>query len=93
VSNWFQQELADEVIAGTDRYLSYLKRPRFEFYELERDPFELQNLVGQLNASQTIELERMQTHLYQWMREQNDQGVQTEMAVCQRKGFSHRGCP
>ena len=93
VSKWFQQELADEVTAGTDRYLSYLKRPRLEFYDLERDPFELQNLVGQLNASQTIELERMQTHLYQWMRAQNDQGVQTEMAVCQRKGFSHRGCP
>jgi uncharacterized sulfatase len=85
--------LADEVEAGTDRYLNYLKRPKREFYDLERDPFELHNLAGQLNATQTNELERMQTHLHQWMREQNDQGVQTEMAVCQRKGFSHRGCP
>ena len=92
-STWFQQELADEVEAGTDRYLNYLKRPKREFYDLERDPFELHNLAGQLNATQTNELERMQTHLHQWMREQNDQGVQTEMAVCQRKGFSHRGCP
>lgn len=92
-STWFQEALAEEKSAGGHHYLRYIQRPDIEFYDLIRDPFELDNLVEKLSPAEAFQLEQMRARLHAWMLQQNDRGIETEMAVCQRKGFSHRGCP
>jgi N-sulfoglucosamine sulfohydrolase len=92
-STWFQEAWEEEKSAGGHHYSRYIHRPNIEFYDLTRDPFELNNLIEKLSPAETLQLEEMRARLHAWMLHQNDLGVETEMAACQRKGFSHRGCP
>jgi hypothetical protein len=39
------------------------------------------------------EIITLKSHLSNWMAQQGDLGLETEMAVCDKKGFSHRRCP
>ena len=52
---------------------SYLRRPRFELYNLADDPGELQNLAE--NPAHKQRLEHMQSRMRQWQRDTNDPWV------------------
>jgi len=49
------------------------KRPTEEFYDLENDPFEINNLAG--DPKYKTELEHLKTALYEKMEEVNDPGL------------------
>lgn len=57
----------------------YLKRPAIEFYDLDRDPFELNNLAE--NPTYRREIRKMDGVLKSWMKQQGDLGHVTEMTV------------
>ena len=57
----------------------YLKRPATEFYDLDRDPFELNNLAE--NHIYRREIRKMEGVLKSWMKQQGDLGHETEMTV------------
>jgi arylsulfatase A-like enzyme len=48
-------------------------RPTEELYDLQSDPFEINNLAA--NSKYTKQLEKMRTILYNWMAETNDLGL------------------
>ncbi|MEX2169103.1 MAG: sulfatase [Pirellulales bacterium] len=57
----------------------YHRRPAEELYDLESDPHEQSNLVG--DASYTQVVAELRTELDEWMREQGDEGIITETDV------------
>ena len=62
---------------------AYHYRPAVEFYNMEEDPLEMNNLAGQPN---TIKKEaRLRRELEAWMMAQGDQGMATEMKALKRQ--------
>ena len=51
----------------------FVFRPEFEFYDLQKDPWELRNLAGK--AKYKTKIEEMKRHLEAWMKQQGDKGV------------------
>ena len=88
---WFKQELAQEQKKDRKNYTGYLKRPEYELYDIVSDPFEQKNIINQPSLQK--EVAALKSNLTSWMRQQGDQGIESELAVCERKGFSHRRCP
>ena len=66
------------------RALAYQHRPAVELYDLESDPFELNNLAG--NAELRDVRERLDKELDAWMKQQGDEGMATELRANERKG-------
>ncbi|MCP5433165.1 MAG: sulfatase [Alphaproteobacteria bacterium] len=64
-------EHAGDLIAG------YIKRPEFELYDVQKDPFEFTNLADD-PAYATVKAELL-AKLEAWMKEQGDEGVATEL--------------
>ncbi len=61
----------------------YVRRPGAEFYDLENDPLNLNNLIGESSGSaKRLELEEA---LRVWMLEQGDLGIATEMDAKNRQ--------
>ncbi|MEE3240866.1 MAG: sulfatase [Pseudomonadota bacterium] len=89
-SNWFKEELAEEKKSHNDNYVSYIKRQEFELYDMLEDPFEQNNIINDQKYSSTVAT--LKKELIKWMKQQGDDGIETEMTVCDRKGFNHRGC-
>ena len=89
-SNWFKEELAEEKKSHNDNYVSYIKRQEFELYDMLEDPFEQNNIINDQKYSSTVAT--LKKELVKWMKQQGDDGIETEMTVCDRKGFNHRGC-
>jgi uncharacterized sulfatase len=56
----------------------YHQRPAEELYEVEKDPYELNNLAGK--PEQADRLARFRTELNDWMRSNGDEGLTTEHA-------------
>ncbi len=67
-----------------ERYNFYQRRPEFELYDLEEDPYELENLAGKAQV-RSIQ-EDLKAQLVAWMKQQKDQGKQTEFDALSRKG-------
>lgn len=61
----------------------YQKRPEWELYDCQADPLEMQNLAEQAEYQPVIK--RLQQSLQTWMREQGDQGVETELDAILRQ--------
>lgn len=57
----------------------YTTRPEIEFYDLSRDPDELDNLAGR--SEHAARIGELRDRLLKWMEAQGDRGVQTEMLV------------
>ena len=55
----------------------YRNRPRLEFYDLEKDPWELNNLASQPRYAKRIRA--MQNELELWMEEQGDRGAEMDL--------------
>ena len=54
----------------------YRHRPPVEFYDLEKDPWEMSNLADDPQHKDVIE--KMRRELLAWMQDQGDKGAQTE---------------
>ncbi len=76
-SSWVRDAANDDTAA--ELVGRYLKRPAMEFYDLERDPFELNNLAE--NPTYRKEIRKMDGVLKAWMKQQGDRGHETEMTV------------
>ena len=76
-SSWVRDAEHDDNAA--DLVGRYLKRPAIEFYDLERDPFELNNLAE--NPKYRKNIRKMDGVLKSWMKQQGDLGHETEMTV------------
>ena len=55
----------------------YRNRPKLEFYDLEKDPWELNNLASQPRYAKRIRA--MQNELELWMKEQGDRGAEMDL--------------
>ncbi len=60
----------------------YQRRPEFEFYDLESDPYETTNLIDEPEHEATVE--RLRKELESWMDRQGDLGRETELMAEQR---------
>ena len=87
---WFKDELKLEQKTGQKNYMAYLKRPEYELYNIVKDPFERENIINQPQYQK--EVVALKSHLFEWMKHQGDKGIESELSVCDRKGFSHKRC-
>jgi len=62
----------------------YQHRPAEEFYDLETDPYELNNLAA--DPAHRARMDALGAKLDAWMKQQGDRGVETEMQTLQRQG-------
>ena len=77
--------------AETDPHAEFLttriaKRPAVEFYDINNDPFELNNLAGQATHRKTIAT--MRAALEKWMAQQGDRGAAMDVPF-ERKWREH----
>lgn len=63
----------------------YQSRPEVEFYDIVNDPFELNNLSGKVEYRK--QMEDMRKQLNEWMEQQGDQGLETEMQAHAHKSM------
>lgn len=63
---------------------AYYYRPEIELYNIEEDPLERNNLAGNPEYAKIIT--RLSAKLDEWMTEQGDQGIATEMRAGERQG-------
>ena len=65
------------------RARAYLERPAEELYDITKDPNELQNLASDPAMSRV--LAGLRKELDNWMRQQGDEGIATEMRAKERQ--------
>ena len=56
----------------------WVKRPEIEFYDTEKDPFELKNLANDPKYAKPIK--QLRGKLERWMKQQGDLGIETELS-------------
>ncbi|MEG3659918.1 sulfatase [Arenibacter palladensis] len=78
--DWIQNAKTQEEL---DWVKKYQKRPYEELYDLEKDPFEKNNLAG--NSEMTEVKKELSIVLENWMNKQGDKGVETEMEALNRQ--------
>ena len=61
----------------------YQHRPPEEFYDIVKDPYELNNLAG--DPQHRSMMDSLRKRLEMWMKEQGDMGVETEMQAFSRQ--------
>ena len=64
------KRIADKYAFAGDRYNQYHYRPRLELYDLNNDPFELNNIAGEAEHGEV--LKELLELLKKWMYDQND---------------------
>jgi N-sulfoglucosamine sulfohydrolase len=62
----------------------YMRRPAEELYDLEKDPYELNNLAG--DPKYRPLMDSLRKRLLSWMGQQGDKGIETEMQAFERQG-------
>ena len=62
----------------------YVMRPEFELYDMEADPFELENLAEAPEQQERVKA--LRARLEAWMASQGDRGIETERAAVERVG-------
>lgn len=63
---------------------AYHWRPAVEFFDLEKDPLEMENLAGK--PEYAGEIANLRQKLDVWMENQGDKGVETELRAKERQG-------
>lgn len=81
-ASWKQKADGGDEFAR-EQWQRYRRRPQFEFYDLKADPFELKNLA--MISEHQSRIEKMHGLLEEWMRQQGDKGVETELDALNRK--------
>ncbi len=64
------------------QYERYLRRPEFELYDMDNDPYEMDNLVD--NPKLAKVKARLKAELDKWMVQQGDKGKETESLALTR---------
>lgn len=68
LNSWLERaEVNDEAVEIVQRFY---RRPEFEFYDLENDPWEQENLAG--DARNAARIDALKSDLAKWMEEQGD---------------------
>ena len=70
-NTWVKQAAtspADKKLTGR-----IVKRPAVEFYDLQQDPYELNNLAG--NQAYSSQVKAYTARLHEWMKQQGDRGA------------------
>jgi uncharacterized sulfatase len=75
--SWQEKAKTDPFAAERVRWFQH--RPAEELYDLRSDPHEMKNLAG--DPAQRPRLEQMRRMLDDWMAQQGDQGLRTELTV------------
>ena len=68
---------------------SYEKRPNEELYDLEKDPFEKNNIANQPGYNEVKK--DLKEKLKIWMKQQGDKGIETEMTAISRQDRRGKG--
>ncbi len=79
--SWVEKAMTDPDAAA--RVKMYQHRPAEEFYDLQEDPFELNNLSA--NPKHRHKMDNLQAKLRAWMKQQGDKGLETELASKRKK--------
>ncbi|TKC06091.1 sulfatase family protein [Pedobacter frigoris] len=85
----FQNTLTNSVLfrewmtTNYERANFYLKRPEEEFYDVIKDPFNLYNLAA--DPEYAVAKKELQEKLSDFMKQQNDKGLATEMDALSRQ--------
>lgn len=75
---WIEmQKAAEESEHGRFIRDRFIKRPAVEFYDMEKDPFEMENLADKKKYRKRIA--EMKAALYQWMEQQGDTGASMDV--------------
>ena len=77
MTSWEKMGQSDSFWAA--RHKLILNRPAEELYDLQKDPWELKNLANKKEYRSTQS--RLSQKLDQWMKHQNDAGMQAELSV------------
>jgi len=80
--SWVEKAKMDPDAA--DKVEMYVRRPAEELYDLEKDPYELNNLADDPKYRPLMDSLRKQ--LLTWMGQQGDKGIETEMQAFERQG-------
>ncbi|MBU6173171.1 MAG: sulfatase [Planctomycetes bacterium] len=84
IESWQSDAPANPRLASRVEWL--FRRPAEELYDLENDPYEMRNLA---TDSQFDDIKRdLQKQLTEWMQQQGDGGLQTELLANTRQGRS-----
>ena len=83
-SVWLEKGKDDPAIATRVRH--YKNRPAEELYDVEQDPYELNNLAD--DPAYADVKEELRKELHRWMRQQGDEGNATELRANERQGKS-----
>ena len=84
--SWERDAKNDPALAKRVDWLMH--RPAVEIYDLETDPFEMNNLAGKPEV-EAIQ-ERLQSQLDTWMKQQKDQGLATELDAPAHQGAARQ---
>ncbi|MEZ6065442.1 MAG: sulfatase [Planctomycetaceae bacterium] len=82
ISSWREDAKSDPELARRVEWLSH--RPGVELYDLETDPLEQHNLADRPELAEVQG--RLQRQLDEWMRQQGDRGLETELLAPTRQG-------
>jgi N-sulfoglucosamine sulfohydrolase len=85
--SWEKDAANDPAFAARFALLSH--RPAVELFDLENDPYEMHNLAD--NPEFAPIQKRLQEQLDGWMKQQGDQGLETEKLAPTRQGKSDEG--
>jgi uncharacterized sulfatase len=69
----------------------YVRRPAEELYDLEKDPYELNNLAA--DPKYRALMDSLQKQLLAWMDRQGDKGIETEMQAFERQERKKSSAP
>ncbi|MEI6891643.1 MAG: sulfatase [Pontiella sp.] len=69
--SWLEEAKSDGDAAALVQ--RYRKHPKFQLFDLEKDPWEMNNLAD--NPEYTAQLQRMKKSIVDWMKEQGDNTV------------------
>lgn len=65
------------------RVALYRYRPEVEFFNIEKDPYELNNIAGEEKFRRVMK--KLNKKLKAWMEQQGDKGMETEMMAKERQ--------
>ena len=79
--SWVKRAQSDDKAAL--RMKQYTDRPEEELYDVETDPFEMNNLAG--DPQYRPIMDDLKKRLEAWMAQQDDKGMETEMTAFSRQ--------
>jgi arylsulfatase A-like enzyme len=92
VWNLLKQLDAEGKLTPIQKMLTAPSMPAEELYDLETDPYEINNLVNSTNSDHRIALKRLRAVLEKWIEETNDQGrIPEPPEVAKNKGATKPG--